>query len=1511
MKYIILFTLFLFTFPLLSQVDPETDNPNDGSPDVITANITHPTIDDDCIDGSIETTVLDGDDFVLSYQWSDDGIVSAITDKDRFDLVSGEYCITVTNEFCEEASTCFTLECESFKIEGEMTPCSSENEGSIDITIIGSEAVDFKWYLDGELISTNEDLVDVGAGEYYVLVTDVDGNIKGKLFDLKCCDSEFSMSIYTYCVDGCRLIVDVDNGFPPYSIDVFGSDGQPLNSPNYEITFPNEYQIVLDVIYIPPSFNCGIIQLELSDAIGCKVTDAVSCNELPEYFRTVDNVYNNDYCYLGGLDYDMDLDQLKEKGCIEDYKFEFNGNEMTEYDSHLVNGPPGEYCATISTMQGCNGNTIKFCEYYDGPYCENFINNISVQQIIACDMCGIQITSYVSFLEGRILNSNLETVLSISEDDIPGYLEIDPDLDNFYLHLYQTAGAGTTKVNEIFYGPYNKCNSNPNETDLQVATLEFVNMNYQQYIEYCEIIPGIITVQGFMPGIDDADIAYAWSSGETTHSIQPGQEGTYFVTVTSGSCEKILSYDICICNDCEEYDPNGYNNQYYEATCEFEAIDLAHEVIPASANTSSDGSITIETTNQSLVLDWYKIEADNEVFIASGMSLNDVPHGLYRLDVTNGCEEKEFLIYVPYEDNCEIEDVSYEVRGPCLDEGVLIEFDEEIGNLYYNSNNGQSGYISSGNILFVQNDPPFEYSVIITLYDILTGCSFVVETTVSDEDPSELEIDIDLSQIQNCTDAAAGLAAVEITGGKEPYTIRWYDAEDNLVSSSETINHTSEGVYSVIVFDDCGQSQSMDVYLPCNCAVKDWSALFSETQCFDECGSLFEGDCSKIKIGNIPPGHFEILWPQDGGSTELKYGGIQNGEEEYKVPSTGIYNVVIVDLNTNCRQTYIFDFGEKIDWCVEKPVLENGLFIGVERVRQLDCEYPPDENESWVGLPLYSFNPVQYLILDYDDPCNNMQIFAEGCNGKEEFNIVATTYSDVTTTADCNELIICVHEINIGVSVQVQTEICKDSKCPRLGDVKFFAGAEIEGLSFNLDGFFEFYELCQIELDGFTHTVNESISTYVLNQWTNPGGGLEEGERYCPEFTFKTPNGTECKITRCFQVPKSLKQPCDDDELNMVINNNGRVTKFFQNDGIVYSKTATDQNLETYISDTLLTGIYDDLILVEYTASGEILALVRMDDNLVVKIYESNGNPSWSHTIANVEFEYRYERQFDAQDQFINWLVWNNTLNRYEQYYYGNHSIGTEFPDVNCNNNLPDCFVWPDGVRIELDTINGMTAISKSESEGISFDPGFALKRIIKRNSGYTLFGIMDPGYSYSAEVFNDGDYRTIGIFDLDQSFNITKSQVVDYGQDAEIRNVTYNGENLLAYSVKMRETRLIDDTWVEYPCHKLSLHTIVLAEDVVPGGGASSARVSGIDSEIRIFPNPTTGVLNIELPDYYNDKISVKIYSNDGEVLIDNRIAEQVSAHSVDMSELPSGVYMIKLIIPESKVVTKKIIKI
>jgi len=74
--------------------------------------------------------------------------------------------------------------------------------------------------------------------------------------------------------------------------------------------------------------------------------------------------------------------------------------------------------------------------------------------------------------------------------------------------------------------------------------------------------------------------------------------------------------------------------------------------------------------------------------------------------------------------------------------------------------------------------------------------------------------------------------------------------------------------------------------------------------------------------------------------------------------------------------------------------------------------------------------------------------------------------------------------------------------------------------------------------------------------------------------------------------------------------------------------------------------------------------------------------------------------------------------------------------------------------------------------------------------------------------------------------------------------------------------------------------------------------QISSTD-RIKIFPNPTSGILDVSINEPFNNDIKIEVYNNIGSLLQITWMNRNESGASIDLSKYPEGLYMIKLTLP------------
>jgi hypothetical protein len=79
--------------------------------------------------------------------------------------------------------------------------------------------------------------------------------------------------------------------------------------------------------------------------------------------------------------------------------------------------------------------------------------------------------------------------------------------------------------------------------------------------------------------------------------------------------------------------------------------------------------------------------------------------------------------------------------------------------------------------------------------------------------------------------------------------------------------------------------------------------------------------------------------------------------------------------------------------------------------------------------------------------------------------------------------------------------------------------------------------------------------------------------------------------------------------------------------------------------------------------------------------------------------------------------------------------------------------------------------------------------------------------------------------------------------------------------------------------------------------------------TDIEIFPNPVTGNLIVTIPKDKSEGCSINVYSQNGSIV--NSLSTVISGeNSVNMADLPTGIYVLKIGFNDGKFLSKKIVK-
>ena len=160
-------------------------------------------------------------------------------------------------------------------------------------------------------------------------------------------------------------------------------------------------------------------------------------------------------------------------------------------------------------------------------------------------------------------------------------------------------------------------------------------------------------------------------------------------------------------------------------------------------------------------------------------------------------------------------------------------------------------------------------------------------------------------------------------------------------------------------------------------------------------------------------------------------------------------------------------------------------------------------------------------------------------------------------------------------------------------------------------------------------------------------------------------------------------------------------------------------------------------------------------------------------------------------------------------------------------------------------------------------------------------------------------------------SINYTTTDVDTFGQNTGAINITVNGGMApYTYSWSNGSTTQYLDSLIA------GIYTVTVTDSILCTATetieitqpSSINEVAGNSNIISIYPNPTRGVFTLEIYDSQIANSDFRIYDLLGREIIKSKIVNRKS--KIDMSAFNEGTYIIRILIPSSGIITKKVIK-
>jgi len=857
-------------------------------------------------DGSIDL-ITTGGEIPFDVLWTGPDDFTS-TDTDLFDLVAGEYCVTVT-----DANNCAKQECitltEPDPINNEFTlsifvngtnlSCSDSNDGSITtVTTGGTAPYNYSWFGPGNFTSSFADIFGLAPGEYCLTVTDANGCEETECVTITA-PPPIEIVLEEYIPSDC-------SGDNTASIDVTILGGDPAYI--YSWTGPNGFTSnSQDISNLEPGTYC----LELTDVTNCTSEACFEVEDpLPLSYSSQTSTYS------AGFEIDC------------------NGNNSGSISLAPSGGTP-PYTVTWTGPDGFTSNDLNIDELFAGNYCLELIdaNNCVLNDCIELE-------------EPSAITSSPIVTLPDCGDGSPANIDLNVS-GGVAPYEFNWSQEDDTEIVQVGEGVYSVIISDANNCSIE----EDFNIILPSSII---VIPSSPTTNGFNIACNSdfsgeinidvfgivGNLSSDWTGPDgfssTDANISGLQAGTYCVTVTDDlGCEG----DTCI--TLTEPEP-------------LQALLTGQNV---SCSGLTDGAVSAQILGGVPI---YNITwTGPNGFTSNGSEISGLETGTYCANVTdfNGCNTQTCI------DITEPNPINIDLTSPEISGVNILCFGDNTGSIdaettggtepYTFSWTGPNGYSSSDEDianLFVG-----EYCLTIT--DV-NNCE--VTTCITLTEGPELIFTFDLFEYSNgfnisCNGECDGsLEASFVGGGPPPYTNEW-EGPDGFSSSDLVLSDLCAGTYNLSVTDGDGCTQSASVTLtePEPLVIDLESPVFGgglEVSCFGES----TGVINTTITGGIGDLNYSWIGPD----------GFVSDQANLVELAAGTYTLVVTD-ESGCSNTAEITLNEP-----EEALTASATAFEFPSGDNISCQGASDgsiESNATGGTPPYTYNwngPNDYTSAD-------------------------------------------------------------------------------------------------------------------------------------------------------------------------------------------------------------------------------------------------------------------------------------------------------------------------------------------------------------------------------------------------------------------------------------------------------------------------------------------------------------------------------------------------------------------
>ena len=729
-KIVLLPCLFVF---LIGQITAEN-----GIGDLANALSLSVKIDADDVDcygdeDGFAAAVPDGGLPPYEFEWSNGEDTQIITGLD-----AGTYSVTVTDDTGTTATATVEID-EPTRIEVDVdfivdADCNVEN-GSINIDVSGGVGpYTFEWS-NG---STDEDLTNVGQGEYFL-----------RVYDATNCDRYVGpFEVGDDCgSDPC------DDGPEVLDANVNESDCEDENGAIFltisSVNQPHQYlwsngETTRSITGLAP----GEYTMTLTDANDCTqvfgpYTVEDDCDDIPCYFKPE----------LISVDI-TDADCGQENGAVDitvdggdpPFEFDWNHNGLTTED--IANLPPGNYGVVVTDAEGCS---VKFGPFTVEEDCDPCIDPVLASSSITASDCNqdngsIDITVTSS-------SANLTYLWDYNNIDTEDITNLPPG--TYSVTVTDEDGCSSTFGGFVVTEDCDPCVDPVLADDAIITAAD------------CDQDNGSIDITVTS---SSTNLTYLWDyNGINTEDITNLPPGTYSVLVTDADGCTATFGGFVITEDCDPVDP-----------CVEPEVASVVVIESNCGNSTGQAFINLVGGPTGFNFNW-------DPAVSSDFSANGLAAGTYSVTISDGQDPDCNIVEVFTVGNSDGPQPTVLATTPAScnqDNGTAVMSDL---NLTYEWDNGYVGYNPT-------NLTAGEHQVTVT--DPVTGCINVIEVVIDEITILSATATVNSQPTVGNSD---GSVTINALNGSLNYTYEWPDGfgpetRDDLAAGVYSVTVTDLGV---------------------------------------------------------------------------------------------------------------------------------------------------------------------------------------------------------------------------------------------------------------------------------------------------------------------------------------------------------------------------------------------------------------------------------------------------------------------------------------------------------------------------------------------------------------------------------------------------------------------------------------------------------------------------------------------------------------------------------------------